>query len=86
MQRRCDQQPVIALDLPAPATMAGALPAGPPPGPFGSNVTNHGPNQARRKEKNPYKEGARRCAEAHSAWCSPSRRWFAQPLTHMGHS
>ncbi|KZV17486.1 hypothetical protein F511_41001 [Dorcoceras hygrometricum] len=81
MQRRCDQQPVIALDLPAPATMAGALLAGPPPGPGGSNVTNHVPNRALAKENDPYKEGARRCAEARSAWCSPSSRWF--DLSHI---
>ncbi|KZV38389.1 hypothetical protein F511_13960 [Dorcoceras hygrometricum] len=86
MQSRCDQQPIIALDLPAPATMAGALPTGLPPGPGDSNVTNHGPNRACTKENDPYKEGARRCAEARSAWCSPSSRWFARPLTHMGHS
>ncbi|KZV40341.1 hypothetical protein F511_14911 [Dorcoceras hygrometricum] len=86
MQRRCDQQLVIALDLHAPATMAGALPAGPLPGPDGSNVTNHGPNRARIKENDPYKEGAWCCAEARSAWCSPSSRWFARPLTHMGQS
>ncbi|KZV25471.1 hypothetical protein F511_05521 [Dorcoceras hygrometricum] len=63
--------------------MAGALPAGPPPGPGGSNMTNHGSNRARTKENDPHKGGAWRSAEARSAWCSPSSRWFARPLTHM---
>ncbi|KZV24721.1 type VIII myosin heavy chain MyoC [Dorcoceras hygrometricum] len=75
MQRRCDQQPVIVLDLPAPATMAGDLPAGLPTGPGSSNVINHVPSRALTKENDPYKEGARCCAEARSAWCSPSSRW-----------
>ncbi|KZV32865.1 nicotianamine synthase [Dorcoceras hygrometricum] len=38
--RSCDQQPLRATVLPAPATTAEALPDGPPPGPDGSNVTN----------------------------------------------
>ncbi|KZV40189.1 G-type lectin S-receptor-like serine/threonine-protein kinase [Dorcoceras hygrometricum] len=83
MQRRYDQQPVIALDLPAPDTMDGALLAGPPPGLGGSNVTNHGPNQACTKENDPYKEGARRCAEARSAWCSPSSRCLQTELSKL---
>ncbi|KZV40118.1 hypothetical protein F511_39834 [Dorcoceras hygrometricum] len=46
-----DQPPVIALYLPAPATMAGALPDGPPPGPGGSNVTNLASNCGLTMEK-----------------------------------
>ncbi|KZV46254.1 root phototropism protein 3-like [Dorcoceras hygrometricum] len=46
-----DQPPVITLDLPAPATMAGALPAGPPPGPGGSNVINLASNRGLTREK-----------------------------------
>ncbi|KZV30187.1 hypothetical protein F511_04226 [Dorcoceras hygrometricum] len=67
MQRRRDQQPFFAFDLPAPATMAGALPAGPPPRPAGPNLTNHGPNRARMKENDPFKDSARRCAETRSS-------------------
>ncbi|KZV28536.1 hypothetical protein F511_40384 [Dorcoceras hygrometricum] len=46
-----DQPPVITLDLPDPATMAGALPSGPPPGPGGSNVTNLASNRGLTREK-----------------------------------
>ncbi|KZV44207.1 hypothetical protein F511_43683 [Dorcoceras hygrometricum] len=40
-------QPLV---LPAPATMAGAAPAGPTPGQAGSNETNHGPNHGLTRE------------------------------------
>ncbi|KZV35914.1 hypothetical protein F511_35663 [Dorcoceras hygrometricum] len=46
-----DQPPVITLDLPDPATMAGALPAGPPLGLGGSNVTNLASNRGLTREK-----------------------------------
>ncbi|KZV35650.1 hypothetical protein F511_30006 [Dorcoceras hygrometricum] len=46
-----DQPPVITLDLPAPATMAGDLRAGPPSGPGGSNVTNLASNRGLTREK-----------------------------------
>ncbi|KZV45010.1 hypothetical protein F511_30354 [Dorcoceras hygrometricum] len=46
-----DQPPVITLDLPDPATMAGALPAGLPPGLDGSNVTNLASNRGLTREK-----------------------------------
>ncbi|KZV47790.1 hypothetical protein F511_40107 [Dorcoceras hygrometricum] len=46
-----DQPPVITLDLPASATMARALPAGPTPGPGCSNVTNLASNRALTMEK-----------------------------------
>ncbi|KZV18745.1 hypothetical protein F511_37547 [Dorcoceras hygrometricum] len=41
----CDQQPLRATVIPDPATTTGALPAGPPPGPDSSNVTNLGSNR-----------------------------------------
>ncbi|KZV41432.1 hypothetical protein F511_19676 [Dorcoceras hygrometricum] len=40
MLRRRDHMLVLAFVLPAPTTTAGALMAGPPPGPDGSNVTD----------------------------------------------
>ncbi|KZV55012.1 ATP-dependent zinc metalloprotease FTSH, chloroplastic [Dorcoceras hygrometricum] len=46
-----DQPPVITLDLPATATMVGALPAGPPQGPGGSNVTNLASKSGLTREK-----------------------------------
>ncbi|KZV20754.1 hypothetical protein F511_04112 [Dorcoceras hygrometricum] len=46
-----DQPPVITLDLPDPATTEGALLAGPPPGPGGSNVTNLSSNRGLTREK-----------------------------------
>ncbi|KZV32049.1 hypothetical protein F511_38407 [Dorcoceras hygrometricum] len=46
-----DQPPVITLGLPAPATMAGALQAGPPPGHGGSNVTKLALNRGLTREK-----------------------------------
>ncbi|KZV25063.1 hypothetical protein F511_14655 [Dorcoceras hygrometricum] len=48
--RSCDQQPLRATVLPAPTTTAGALPAGPPPGQEGSNVTNLGSNRGLTRE------------------------------------
>ncbi|KZV52055.1 hypothetical protein F511_19399 [Dorcoceras hygrometricum] len=50
--------------------MAGDLPDGPHPCPFGPNLTDHGSNRARMKENNPLKDGARRCAETRSTRCS----------------
>ncbi|KZV30651.1 hypothetical protein F511_11168 [Dorcoceras hygrometricum] len=41
-----DSVPFATSDLPAPATLAGAPPAGPPPGPDGPNQTSLGPNHA----------------------------------------
>ncbi|KZV27688.1 hypothetical protein F511_39929 [Dorcoceras hygrometricum] len=43
--------------------MTGAPPAGPPPGPFGSNDTNHGPNR-----------GSQCAREGHEDGCSPCAR------------
>ncbi|KZV34086.1 hypothetical protein F511_05768 [Dorcoceras hygrometricum] len=45
LTRSCDQQPLRTTVLPDPVTTDGALPAGPPPGPDGSNVTNLGSNR-----------------------------------------
>ncbi|KZV44031.1 hypothetical protein F511_05314 [Dorcoceras hygrometricum] len=45
-RRRRDQPPQTQVDLPAPATLAGAPLAGPPSGPSGAIRTNHGPNRA----------------------------------------
>ncbi|KZV16634.1 hypothetical protein F511_44916 [Dorcoceras hygrometricum] len=39
-------KPRTHVDLPAPATLVGDPPAGPPPGPSGAIGTNHGPNRA----------------------------------------
>ncbi|KZV45031.1 hypothetical protein F511_20104 [Dorcoceras hygrometricum] len=86
MQRRHDQRPFFAFDLPAPATMDGALPAGPTPRPAGPNQTNNVPNQARMKENDPPKYSARRCAETCSARGSPSSLWFGRQLPPMDHS
>ncbi|KZV25480.1 ankyrin repeat-containing protein-like [Dorcoceras hygrometricum] len=47
---RRDHLMVSAIVLSAPATNAGELLAGLPPGPGGSNETNHGPNLARTKD------------------------------------
>ncbi|KZV36115.1 hypothetical protein F511_23247 [Dorcoceras hygrometricum] len=44
--RHHDHLLVSAIVLSAPATTAGALLAGPPPDPDGSNETNLGPNRA----------------------------------------
>ncbi|KZV50480.1 mechanosensitive ion channel domain-containing protein-like (ISS) [Dorcoceras hygrometricum] len=46
----CDQQPLRATVLPAPATTTGFLQPGPPPGPDGSNVTNLGSNRGLTKD------------------------------------
>ncbi|KZV28144.1 hypothetical protein F511_13398 [Dorcoceras hygrometricum] len=43
---RRDQPPQTHVDLSAPATLAGAPLAGPPPGPSGAIRTNHGPKRA----------------------------------------
>ncbi|KZV57269.1 hypothetical protein F511_33060 [Dorcoceras hygrometricum] len=40
--------------------MAGSLPDGPPPGPGGSNETNHGPYQARTNENERWEGAASR--------------------------
>ncbi|KZV52820.1 hypothetical protein F511_13975 [Dorcoceras hygrometricum] len=49
MLHRRDHLTVLAFVLPAPATTAGALQDGPPPGPDGSNMSNltsnHGPTR-----------------------------------------
>ncbi|KZV47488.1 U-box domain-containing protein 15 [Dorcoceras hygrometricum] len=50
LTRSCDPQPLRAAILRAPATTAGALPAGPPPGPDGSNMTNLGSNRGLTRE------------------------------------
>ncbi|KZV38513.1 hypothetical protein F511_40214 [Dorcoceras hygrometricum] len=46
-----DQSRVFTFVLPAPAITAGALPAGPPPGPDGSNVTDLASNRDLTREK-----------------------------------
>ncbi|KZV45563.1 phospholipid-transporting ATPase 8 [Dorcoceras hygrometricum] len=56
---RRDHLMVSAIVLSTPATTAGALTVGPPPGPGGSNETNHGPNRARTKEKERWEGDAR---------------------------
>ncbi|KZV26339.1 hypothetical protein F511_38500 [Dorcoceras hygrometricum] len=53
-----DQPPVITLDLHDPAIMAGELPAGQPPGPGGSNVTNLASNRGLTREKQSLKVDA----------------------------
>ncbi|KZV20348.1 putative WRKY transcription factor 62 [Dorcoceras hygrometricum] len=50
MLHRRDHLLVFAFVLPYPATNARDLPAGPPPGPDGSNETNHGPNHGLTRE------------------------------------
>ncbi|KZV23537.1 hypothetical protein F511_02023 [Dorcoceras hygrometricum] len=86
MQRRRDQQPLLKTVLPAPATTAGALPAGPSPGPDGPNLTDHGPNGARMKENDPLKAGARRCEGTRRARCSPPSPWFVRQHPTKDHS
>ncbi|KZV50473.1 hypothetical protein F511_34917 [Dorcoceras hygrometricum] len=65
--------------------LAGALPAGPPPGPAGPNLTSHGPNHGRTREHEPWKGGAPRCTETCSAWCFTYSRWFDHDLPPMDH-
>ncbi|KZV27969.1 calcineurin B-like protein 4 [Dorcoceras hygrometricum] len=50
IQHRRNHLLVFAFGLPYPATNAGVLPTGPPPGRGGSNGTNHGPNHALTRE------------------------------------
>ncbi|KZT76318.1 hypothetical protein F511_46657 [Dorcoceras hygrometricum] len=50
LTRSCDQQPLRVTVLPAPAINAGALLAGPPPGPDGSKVANLGSNRGLTRE------------------------------------
>ncbi|KZV36848.1 hypothetical protein F511_28999 [Dorcoceras hygrometricum] len=50
LTRSCDQQPLRMTFLHDPATTAGALPAVPPPGPDGSNVTKLGSNRGLTRE------------------------------------
>ncbi|KZV36571.1 hypothetical protein F511_42949 [Dorcoceras hygrometricum] len=50
---------VSAIVVSAPDTNAGALPAGPPPCPGGSNETNHGPNRACTNENERWEGDAR---------------------------
>ncbi|KZV35567.1 hypothetical protein F511_31755 [Dorcoceras hygrometricum] len=45
-RRSRDQPPQTHVDLPDPATLDGAPPAGPPPCPAGPIGTHHGPNRA----------------------------------------
>ncbi|KZV23572.1 hypothetical protein F511_36576 [Dorcoceras hygrometricum] len=56
-------QPLRVTVLPAPATTAGALPAGPPPGPAVPNLTSHGPNVVARGSTTLVKETHRAAAE-----------------------
>ncbi|KZV35651.1 hypothetical protein F511_30007 [Dorcoceras hygrometricum] len=56
---RRDHLMVSAIVLSTPATTAGALQSGPPPGPSGSNETNHRPNRARTKENERWEGDAR---------------------------
>ncbi|KZV49941.1 hypothetical protein F511_40054 [Dorcoceras hygrometricum] len=62
---RRDHLMVFTFVLPTPATNAGALPAGPPPYPGGSNKTNQSPNRARTKE-NERLEGDARDTHKHT--------------------
>ncbi|KZV50762.1 hypothetical protein F511_27964 [Dorcoceras hygrometricum] len=52
--------------LPDPATNAGALPAGPPTGPEGSNETSHSPNRGR-TERTTVENATHRAAALHTA-------------------
>ncbi|KZV24188.1 glucan synthase like 3 [Dorcoceras hygrometricum] len=56
---------VFAFVLTNMATTDGALPAGPPPGPGGSNETNIGPNRAHTKENERW-EGAAPRTQKHT--------------------
>ncbi|KZV32722.1 hypothetical protein F511_16399 [Dorcoceras hygrometricum] len=62
---RRDHLLVSAIVISDPATTAGAHPAGPPPGPDGSNKTNLGPNRARTKENERW-EGAASRTQKHT--------------------
>ncbi|KZT75738.1 hypothetical protein F511_47237 [Dorcoceras hygrometricum] len=65
---RRDHLMVSAIAPSAPATTARALPAGPLPGPGGSNETNHGPNRARTNENECW-EGDARDMHKHTLHC-----------------
>ncbi|KZV13649.1 transcription factor IIIB 50 kDa subunit [Dorcoceras hygrometricum] len=56
---RRDHLMVSAIVLSNPATTAGSLPDESPPGPGGSNETNHGPNRARTKDNERWEGDAR---------------------------
>ncbi|KZV54672.1 hypothetical protein F511_20662 [Dorcoceras hygrometricum] len=56
---RRDHLMVSAFVLSTPGTNAGVLLAGTPPGPGGSNETNHGPNRARTKDNERWEGDAR---------------------------
>ncbi|KZV22136.1 hypothetical protein F511_36371 [Dorcoceras hygrometricum] len=60
------QPPPLAFGPPAPADLAGAPPAGPPPGTAGPNLTSPGPNPVARGSTNREKE-AHRAALKHAA-------------------
>ncbi|KZV19812.1 hypothetical protein F511_33865 [Dorcoceras hygrometricum] len=75
MQRCRDQTQVIALYLPDPATIAGALPSGPPPGPGGSNVTNLASNRGLTRENS-------RCKWTHQPCCTVATTfWYQQSFS-----
>ncbi|KZT76632.1 hypothetical protein F511_46344 [Dorcoceras hygrometricum] len=58
MLRRRNHLLVFAFVLPTPATNAGALPTGPPPDPYGSNVTNLTSKNGPTRENEPLKVDA----------------------------
>ncbi|KZV21062.1 hypothetical protein F511_33438 [Dorcoceras hygrometricum] len=66
-------------DLPAPATMAGAPPDGPPPGPAGSNGPSHGYNRGPHLENKAWDRVA--CARRMGNAPPWVRSWF-QPIAH----
>ncbi|KZV47735.1 hypothetical protein F511_11938 [Dorcoceras hygrometricum] len=68
-QQGFDQQPLRATVLPAPATNAGALPDGPPPGPASPNLTSLGPNHGRTREHDPGEGNAPRGRRTHNRRC-----------------
>ncbi|KZV34214.1 hypothetical protein F511_39445 [Dorcoceras hygrometricum] len=69
LTRSRDQQPLRTTVLPAPATTVRALPAGPPPGPAGTNLTSLGPNRGRMREHDPGESDAPRGRRTHSRRC-----------------
>ncbi|KZV19100.1 Nfrkb isoform 1 [Dorcoceras hygrometricum] len=74
MLLRRDHLLVFALVLPYPATNSGALPTVPPPGPCGSNSTNHGQNHGLTKENRSREVGAlatQRDASPRPLWLFP---------------